>query len=140
MLLLVAAAVLAGLGFGCCWLFVARPLRKRADDATHEAARAQRSLADRDKQLTDERAKRRVAEGVRVARIDTLEKERRIQQQGYAQDRAAWGGLSNGLSQHFRNSGDITIFSLARKAAPNDQTATPTTALATLSEAMKLPL
>jgi hypothetical protein len=47
----VAAAV--ALGFAACWLFVARPIRQRADAADHRASQAERSRAEAALRSTD---------------------------------------------------------------------------------------
>jgi hypothetical protein len=93
----VAAAALAGLGFGSCWLFIGRPLRQRADDAarqadaaTRQAARAERSLADETARLTAERQEHRAAAADSLRRIETLNQRLQIQQEEYERNRQAW--------------------------------------------------
>lgn len=82
LLLLLAAATLAGLGAGCCWLFVVGPLRQRADDAARLAAATSRA-AEAERQLAAEREKNQKAEAANSRRIKALQRSQRIQRAGY---------------------------------------------------------
>jgi hypothetical protein len=111
MVLLVAAAALAGLGLGCCWLFAVHPLRRQAAaaarqavDAEHSRADAERSIADarcslanakrslarKDALLAAEQKKYQTAQADSIRQIEALEKSQQLQLERYEQDRRSW--------------------------------------------------
>jgi hypothetical protein len=93
MLIVVAVAALIGLGAGSCWVLVARPARKHADDsarqahtANQRAGHAERSLAQAHAQLAAERQQREADAG----QIEGLEQRLQAEQDRHEQDRRAW--------------------------------------------------
>jgi hypothetical protein len=93
MLIVCAIAALIGLGAGSCWVLVARPARKQADDsarrayaADQRAGNAERSLARAYAQLAAERQQREADAG----QVEGLEQRRQAEQERHEQDRRAW--------------------------------------------------
>ena len=94
---LAIAAALVGLGFGSCWLFVARPLRQRADDAGRQANAAVRRASTKEysfvyeaEQLAAVLKKHQGAEAASARRIAALEQNQRNQKDAYEQDQRTW--------------------------------------------------
>jgi hypothetical protein len=92
--ILAAAVVLVGLGFGCCWMFVVRPLRERvadaarlADAAVRRADQATRSLRAESALLKSERRERQAAEEEGLRQIKAVEQREQFQHERYEQER-----------------------------------------------------
>jgi hypothetical protein len=97
-LILIAFVGLIGLGFGCCWVFVARPLRARADAADGRADEAARSLAQVSAQLEAERRKWRAAAADLHRRIEAANQQLRAEQEQHDLDRREWDRERRSLS------------------------------------------